>query len=156
MGRRYSNYRRVKTHRSYTVEEVASLLLTHKNTVRRWLKAGLPACDDKRPVLILGHELIAFLRANWTKNRKVCGPGKVYCVRCRQPKYPAGRMADFVEITDKIGNLIAICPDCNSIINQWVSTSKLHQIRAILEIKFSPPLGRLSNTSQRAVNGDSA
>ena len=32
------NPRRVKVHRSYTVEEVAKLFRVHKNTVRDWLK----------------------------------------------------------------------------------------------------------------------
>ena len=36
------NPRRVKIHRCYTVEEVAKLFGAHKNTVRGWLKAGLP------------------------------------------------------------------------------------------------------------------
>ena len=36
------NPRRVKVHRNYTVEEVAKLFQVHKNTVRDWLKVGLP------------------------------------------------------------------------------------------------------------------
>ena len=40
------NPRRVKIHRSYTVEEVAMLFRVHKNTVRAWLKIRPPA--DRR------------------------------------------------------------------------------------------------------------
>ncbi len=36
------NHRLVKIHRSYTVEDAARCLAVHKNTVRRWIKAGLP------------------------------------------------------------------------------------------------------------------
>ena len=46
-----------KMHRNYTVEEVASLFGVHKNSVRAWIKAGLPVCDARRPVLILGLDL---------------------------------------------------------------------------------------------------
>ncbi len=60
MGKRHPNHRRVKIHRSYTVEEIASLFGVHKNTVREWVKAGLPTCDDKRPMLILGHVVHSF------------------------------------------------------------------------------------------------
>jgi hypothetical protein len=34
MKKRHPNYRKVKIHRSYTVEETASLFGNHKNTVR--------------------------------------------------------------------------------------------------------------------------
>jgi hypothetical protein len=33
--------------------EVASLFGVHKNTVREWVKRGLPTNDDRRPMLIL-------------------------------------------------------------------------------------------------------
>jgi hypothetical protein len=60
MARRF-NYRRVKIHRTYTVAEVAALGV-HKHTVRRWIAAGLPTTDAKRPLLVNGAELRAFLR----------------------------------------------------------------------------------------------
>jgi hypothetical protein len=40
---------RVKALRSYTIDEVARTLEVHRNTVRHWIKAGLPVIDDKRP-----------------------------------------------------------------------------------------------------------
>src|SRR5215471_18576338 len=154
MGRRYPNHRSVKRHRSYTMEEVANLLTTHKNTVRGWVKLGLPVCDDKRPMLILGHELVAFLQTRRAKNKRPCGPGEIYCVRCRSPKHPALRMADYLPVTEKLGNLEAICPDCNSIMNQRVSTAKLVQVRGEMDIRFPQALRHLSERSQPTVNSD--
>ena len=63
MATRHPNYRLAKIHRNYTVEEVARLFGVHRNTVREWIKRGLPTSDDKRPKLILGRDLIAFLQA---------------------------------------------------------------------------------------------
>jgi predicted DNA-binding protein (UPF0251 family) len=40
------NYRLVKIHRIYTVEDAARCLAVHKNTVRRWIKAGLPTVSE--------------------------------------------------------------------------------------------------------------
>ena len=89
------NYRLVKIHRNYTVEDVARLFGKHKNTVRAWVKAGLPTCDSKRPTLILGRELAAYLLERRTKNKQPCQPDEIYCVRCRAPKRPAGDMAEY-------------------------------------------------------------
>jgi hypothetical protein len=88
------NHRLVKSHRSYTVEEIARLFAIHKNTVRGWLKTGLRTIDDKRPMLILGNDLIAFLQARRAGKKQRCRPGQMYCVRCRLPKFPAAGMAD--------------------------------------------------------------
>ena len=57
------NPRRVKIHRSYTVDEAAMLFRVHKNTVRTWLKSGLHPIDGRRPILILGRQLVRFLHA---------------------------------------------------------------------------------------------
>ena len=110
MRKRRPNPRLVKIHRSYTVEEVARLFGTHKNTVRAWVKAGLPTCDSKRPTLILGRELAAYLQARRTKNKRPCQPGEIYCVRCRAPKSPAGDMAEYQPITARLGNLVGHLP----------------------------------------------
>src|SRR5277367_868401 len=128
MAKRHPNYRLVKIHRSYTVEEAASSLGVHKNTVREWVKVGLPTNDDRRPMLILGPDLAAFLQDRRTKNKQTCRPGEIYCVRCRAPKCPAGGMADYLPASEKLGALQAICPDCHSIVNRRVSMAKLDQV----------------------------
>src|SRR5256885_3675036 len=115
MRKRHPNHRLIKIHRSYTVEEIATLFGVHRNTVRAWVKAGLPICDDKRPMLVLGPALAKFLQVRRAKGKHSCHPGEIYCVRCRAPKHPASDMADCLPVTEKLGNLVGICPDCNSI-----------------------------------------
>jgi hypothetical protein len=137
MAKRQANYRRVKIHRSYKVEEIAVLLGVHKNTVREWVKGGLPTCDRKRPMLILGHELAKFLHGRRASRKRPCRPGELYCFRCRAPKSPAGEMIDCAPVNDKIGNLTAICPDCECIMNQRVSMSKLRSLQGKMGITFS-------------------
>lgn len=155
MGRRYPNHQRVKSHRNYSVEEVATLFSIHKNTVRGWIKAGgLPTCDDKRPILILGCDLKAFLRTRRTRNKQTCRPGEIYCVRCRAPKPPAGDMADYLPFTERIGNLRGICPDCESIMHRCVSMAKLGKVRGKLDITFPQAPQRISESSHPTVNSD--
>lgn len=154
MKRRYPNHRLVKIHRSYTVEEIATLLGVHKNTVRHWVKDGLTTVDDKRPMLILGSVLVDFLKARRIKNKQKCKPGELYCVRCRAPKRPAGDMADYMPITDKIGNLVAICPDCEAIINRHVSLAKIEQVRGEIDISFPEAVRHIIDRANPAVNSD--
>jgi len=154
MPKRRPNHRLVKIHRSYTVEEVARQLGTHKNTVRAWVKAGLPTCDSKRPILILGRELAAYLKARRTKNKRPCKPGEIYCVRCRAPKNPAGSMADYTPITETFGNLEGLCPDCDGMIFRRASLAKLAQIRGELDITITEAERRVSKTDPPTVNSD--
>ena len=137
MRKRYPNYRLVKVHRNYTVEEIALLFGKHKNTIRAWVKAGLPTCDSKRPILILGSELAEYLKALRTNNKQPCLPGEIYCVRCRAPKRAAGDIADYLSITASQGNLAGICPDCEGMIFRRASLAKLAQIRGNLDITIT-------------------
>ena len=154
MGKRQPNHRLVKIHRSYTVEEIADLFRLHKNTVRHWVKDGLATIDNKRPMLILGHVLEAFLQTRRSKNKQRCKPGELYCVRCRAPKPPAGDMAEYYPITEKFGNLVAICPDCDAIMNRRVSLIKIEQIQEKLEISFSEAVQHIIDRPSPTVNSD--
>lgn len=154
MGKRHPNPRLAKIHRNYTVEEVASLYCVHRNTVREWVKRGLPTSDDLRPMLILGRDLAAFLQARRTKNKRPCQAGEIYCVRCRAPKLPAADMAEYHPVTENFGNLIAICPDCNSIMNRRVSMAKLGHVRGKMDITFPQALRHIVESNQPTVNSD--
>ena len=154
MGKRHPNPRLVKIHRNYTVEEVARLLGVHKITVRAWIKQGLPTIDDKRPMLILGRDLSAFLKAKRTKNKRSCKPGEIYCLRCRVPKISADNMVDYHPHTETLGNLFGICPDCGSGMNRRVNLAKLDQGRGQLEITMPQGLPRIVDSEQPSVNSD--
>lgn len=154
MSKRHPNPRLAKIHRNYTVEEIATLFGVHRNTVRAWVKRGLPTSDDRRPMLILGRDLVAFLQVQRAKNKRICQPGEIYCVRCRAPKAPAGAMADYETLTATQGNLVAICPDCETIIYRRVSLAKLAQIRGKLDITFPQALRHIGESLQPSVNSD--
>jgi len=154
MSSRRPNYQLVKTHRNYTVEEAATLLGTHRNTVRRWIKDGLPTCDDRRPQLILGRTLSDFLKARRESNKRPCQPGQIYCVACRNPKEPAGNMADYQPRTATAGNLIGLCPSCDRLMYRRVSLGKLEQVRGSLDVAMPQALTHISESTKPSVNSD--
>lgn len=151
---RRANPRRVKIHRSYSVEEVALLLEVHKNTVREWLRRGLPALNERRPLLILGRDLTAFLAQRRQANKRPCQPGEIYCVRCRQPQPPAGAMADYLPLTATSGNLVGICPVCDSMIYRRVSYARLEEVQGNLAVRLSGALEDIDESSKPSVNSD--
>jgi hypothetical protein len=152
--KRHPNHRLVKIHRTYTVEDIACLFGAHKNTVRQWIKGGLATIDDKRPMLVQGQELIAFLKARRAKNKQACRPEEMYCVRCRAPKFPAAGMAEYLPITDKCGNLRGICPDCTRMMHRCVSVAKLEEVRGEMDITFPQALRHIGEISQLTVDSD--
>lgn len=120
MSRR-CNPNRAKIHRSYTVEEIAYLYSIHKNTVRSWVKAGLPVCDNQKPMLILGSELREFIKAKNKKNKQKCKPNEMFCFRCKSPQIPAENMVEYEPINDVTGRLIALCSCCEGVMNKYIS-----------------------------------
>ena len=154
MAARRANPRLVKIHRTYKVEEVALLFTVHKNTVRTWLKSGLSAIDSRRPILILGRVLADFLAARRATNRRTCKPIEMYCVKCREPRIPAGRMADYRPLTPTAGNLLAICPTCESMMNRRASLSKLAAFCAEIDVTFPQGQQRISQSPQPSANSD--
>jgi excisionase family DNA binding protein len=132
--KRHPNYRPVKIHYTYTVEEIAGLFDCHRNTVRRWIKQGLPTIDHRRPTLIHGRDLAEFLQRLRQKHKQKCLQGQMYCVRCRAPRTPAGDMADYQPLTSALGNLVGICPSCESMMYRRVSLAKIGLIRGQLDV----------------------
>jgi hypothetical protein len=152
--KRLPNPRRAKIHRNYTVEEVADLYEVHRNTVRQWIKDGLPTCDTRRPLLVLGSALAAFLTAKRARNKRPCKLDEIYCVRCRVPKKPALGMAEYRPLTTTLGNLVGLCPACEGLINRRVNLAKLGLMSAVLDITLPQPLQHIDESSKPSVNSD--
>jgi excisionase family DNA binding protein len=148
------NPRRVKVHRCYSVEEAAKLFGVHKNTVRDWLKAGLPRVDSRRPILVLGRQLAGFLHARREHRRRRCRTGEFYCFRCRSPKVSANRTAEYFPITAHSGNLRATCADCGTRMYRRVSLQKLGSLKGDLYVPLPQAEQRLIDIANPSVNCD--
>lgn len=123
------NPNRAKINRNYTVNEIAILYDVHKNTVCAWVKAGLPVCDDQKPMLILGYELREFIRVRNDKRKRKCQPYEMYCFRCKSPQKPAQNMVDYEAHNDMTGRMIGICSGCEGVINKYISLVGFEKIK---------------------------
>jgi hypothetical protein len=122
--------------------------------LRSWLKHGLGAIDDRRPLLVLGRELSRFLYERRQKRKRECGPGRIYCLACRAPKIPGLNMVECTP-TGVAASLCGICPDCGRLMYRHVNLSSLDAIRGELEITFRQPSSRLRGSPAPLVNCDS-
>lgn len=111
---------RVKTGTCYDVAEIAALLQVHRNTVRHWIRLGLRPLDNKRPMVIHGSELRRFLMDRRQRRRVKCGPGEVYCLRCRAARKPWDGAAEVRPITPKLSQIVALCPVCEGLMHRMI------------------------------------
>jgi hypothetical protein len=151
---RRPNPKLAKIHRSYTVEEISRLFAVHKNTVRNWLRQGLKPIDNQRPTLLRGEEISRFLIARRARAKQACGPGRIFCLPCRAPKVPAGKMAECVQ-NGNGGSLQGICPDCGRMIYRRINPHKLAAVIGDLDVTMAQARARLEETAKPNVSCDS-
>ncbi len=135
------------------MEAVAQLYQIHKNTVRSWIQLGLPVIDDRRPLLIQGRDLAAFLFRR-RRRKQSCRSGQLFCLRCRAPKSPAVRMVDYIPITSKVGNLRGLCPDCGRVMHRLVSQSRMREVAEGLEVQITLAQRRIADRAPPSPNSD--
>jgi hypothetical protein len=149
---RTPDVRRIKSRYAYTTFEAADVLGVHRNTVRNWLREGLASLNEKRPILMLGADLKAFLSSRRKARRRPCEAGQIFCIKCRSPKVPAFGMSDYVPISSTLGSLVGLCPDCGMLIRRWTSLARLEDAKGQLEVKITAPQKRLSGTASPPSN----
>ena len=117
--------RRAKVHRSYYVAEAARLFEVHRNSVRHWVSAGLPAIRTRRGLLILGRDLGTFLTNRQSRRRRKCGLGELYCFKCQEPRRPLDGSTRLAASNDQTPNVAALCEVCGTKMFQRASRAKL-------------------------------
>ncbi len=133
MARRI-NLRAIRANTPYTFEEAAVALHVSIVTIRSWEKKGLSVMRTRKPFLILGSALQEFVE-NRIRNAKVpLEPDQLYCLPCRKPQIPMGRLVDYVPQTATTGRLVGLCPDCERTCSRMTSKAKLRDLEGMLDI----------------------
>lgn len=154
MPARRINPRLIKLHRPYSVEEAARALGAHKNSIRGWIKNGLPIVDQSRPVLILGHELRAYLERKRKAAKRPCPPGTLYCFKCRQPRAPAMGMVEATRQNATTGNLKAICEVCGTMMHRRTRLTAINTIMPNLDVQIREADPRICERTAPSLNCD--
>ena len=143
MGTSRLNPKRVKQHRSYSVDELARCLGVHKNTIHHWRQKGLEPIDRVRPILFQGSAVRDYLTIRNSSRKCPCPPGTFYCVRCRAPRAPALLMVDFLPASFGNGNLRALCECCEAVMHRRVREAEITKVMPNCTIQFGQGYPRL-------------
>lgn len=103
------NPRKICSHRSYTIKELADMLAIDEKTCFRWIEEGLkiiPEC--KKPILIKGADLKEFLHNRKLKRKIPLNRNQFLCLTCKAARY-AKRGS--IKVFD--GKKNALCRVCN-------------------------------------------
>ena len=137
MAHKRLNPRLAKMHYSYSVEEIAALYSVHPNSVRQWLKTGLAAIDDARPLLVKGAELRRFIEERRASSKKPCPPERCTASGARSPARRLSGWRTFVERESGAGNLQALCDACGTLMCRRTRREKISAILPGVVVQFT-------------------
>ena len=155
MARRRLNPNLIKLHRTYDVSELARHCQVHKNTILHWRTDGLEPIDGAKPMLFHGSAVREFLSKKNLRRKQPCGPGRLFCFRCRRPQPPALGLVEYVPMSAKSGNVRAFCEGCETVMHRRVTLASLAVTMPDLEIQFPEGDPRLIGSRSPSLNRES-
>lgn len=155
MANRKHSVRHLRRRRAYNVREAARAIGATPGTVRNWQKNGLAAVAGVYPAIFRGVDIIAFLGKRKRAREQPCGPGRLFCFRCKTPKRPAFDEVEFWPDGPKLGKLRGLCPDCTTTMNRRCSLASLKAAVGDLTLSIRRADSRLSEMNMPNCNDDS-
>jgi hypothetical protein len=152
MAKRRLNPNVVKLNRTYDTAQLSACCGVHKNTVLNWREAGLEPIDSSKPILFHGSFVREFLKRRYANRKRPCGPGRLYCFSCREPRRPAFGLVEYVIATAKSGNLKAFCETCETVMHRKVCRAELEAKMPGLDVQFAERPPRLVGSPSRSLN----
>lgn len=154
MATRRVNPKLIKLRQTYDVTELARRCGVHKNTILNWRREGLGPIDSSKPILFHGSAVREFLEERNAQRKHPCGPGRLYCFRCREPRRPAFGLADYVSVNATSGNVRAFCEACETVMHRRVALGALAIVMPGIDFQTSEAPPRLRGSSPTSANCD--
>ncbi len=124
---------KIKSFRTYTIEEAAEVSGVSPRTIRNWITNGLRVLDGKRPTLIRGDDLRDFIKGQREGRKIKTALDRFFCVRCRKARQAAGGFAD-CNITGKRVTLTALCKVCEIVVSKPIAEARIPEIARTLDL----------------------
>ena len=133
MGRRIYPLNTIKYWYSYDQEEICTLFKVHIQTIRTWIREGLPVNNQSGVTLIYGNDLKKFLGSLNQSQKRPTKFEQMLCMRCRDAKDPF-RKQICLDYSDKLLKAKAVCRDCKSKMIRNYKIDDLPQLRKIFDL----------------------
>ena len=154
------NPNRVRSKHTYTFLDISELFKRHIRTVQQWKERGLQVLDSTtKPYLVMGSDLIEFLKRERAKRRISLKDGEFYCSRCRDARKSIKdkfRIEETGRFLGKESKQVMIRGECEVCGNQLYRFSSSGQIKFLTEKGVLTKQGQLSlyGYNVRSVNTD--
>ena len=126
--------RKVKRHRSYTVQTLANIYGIKPNTVRQWIKKhDFPVIEGSYPALMHWEEIRKWMTTWQAARRWTCKPNQMSCLKCQGPTEV--RDGSFwVELSNGIKiTLHGDCVECGKTLNSFSTRARLDADKALFD-----------------------
>jgi hypothetical protein len=127
MGKKY-RISKINPQRCYSVSEIAKKQMRHKRTVQSWIANGLPVLDkNRRPYLVLGADLMEFLKMKQQSRKLELKEHEIYCVKCRAARNGRPESLELLSTGKALGPnakqliLRGVCEECGTVIQRFTS-----------------------------------
>ena len=119
---------------TYTVEEAASALGVTSATIRNYVRRGLPIMTSRRPYLISGEALRAFLLNERVGRKRPLQDNELFCPSCGTGRRPFGLMVDLIVHSGKSRRLTGLCDVCDGPCQRMIGARQIKEFAVIFDI----------------------
>lgn len=120
---------KIKSRRSYSINQIASLLGVDRKTCSRWIKnEGLRVLEENtNPLLVMGANLEDFIRKKRAKNQFTLKENEFLCFKCHKAVKPKIGSERTIKTGKRIGKenreqlrKMGNCEACGTEINRYI------------------------------------
>lgn len=136
MGKRIYSLQRIRNWLCYDLDDVCALYKKyglHPQTVRGWIKKGLPTVAGGRPTLIYGADLREFLAKQNESGKCKTVFHEMFCLKCKDAR-PAFKRQIVLEQVNGSVRAKAHCQTCKSIMNKPYKLSDIPHLRKVFRV----------------------
>lgn len=122
-GKKRPDGRAIRVTKTYTVAELAAATNKTQGTIYDWVSRGLPTIDARKPLMLHGSDVKAWLEKQWGGRGCKLALGELRCMGCKKARQPLPETVRFEALPNGSMNAKAPCPVCSTPMNKALKAS---------------------------------